>query len=188
LLCIGSFLYFLGLYLPFFYISLWATKNLNISSDFAFYLLSITNAGSAFGRIIPGLIADKVGSTNTILPCLLISATLAFAWISVDSVWKLVLFCVFYGFFSGACVSLPATILASICPQLNQVGTWMGMSFVFAGFGLLVGSPIAGAIVNSQGGNFVGAQCFGGATLMAGSVMYMAVRWLRYKDGVGWKT
>jgi MFS family permease len=186
--CIGAFLFFLGLYLPFFYISVWASQNLNVNRDFSFYLLSVTNAASVFGRIIPGLIADRLGSINTMLPCLLMCATLAFSWISVDSVWKLVLFCVAYGFFSGACVSLPGTIVVGICPQLSKVGTWMGMSFVFAGFGLLVGNPIAGAIItHSPNDSFVGAQCYGGATILVGSVMFIWVRWLRHRDGIGWK-
>ncbi|KAI9830722.1 MAG: hypothetical protein M1819_005386 [Sarea resinae] len=184
---LGLFLYFLGLYFPFFYVSAWATKTLGTDSNLAFYLFPIINAGSVFGRIIPGLTADRVGSLNIIIPCLLLTSILGFAWISVKNTGELVAFGIFYGFFSGACVSLPPTIIAGISPDLSKVGTWMGMSFSFAGLGLLVGNPIAGAILDSEGGSFVGPQCFSAATVMAGAIIMCVVRWLRYKDGKGWK-
>jgi len=184
---ISMFLFFIGLYFPFFYISAWAETNLGTTPSLAFYLFSLLNAGSFFGRIIPGLLADQFGSVNVLIPCLTITAILNFAWISIDSFSTLVVFCIFYGFFSGACVSLPPTIVAGIAPDMSKIGTWMGMTFIFAGCGLLIGNPIAGAILDGQGGSYVGAQCFSGATVMGGAVMTMILRYLKYKDGKGWK-
>ena len=51
----------------------------------------------------------------------------------------------------------------------------MGMSFSFAGFGLLLGSPIAGVILETRAG-FTGASAFGAATVMVGFIiMVLAV-------------
>jgi MFS family permease len=53
LLCIGLFLAYLGFFGPFFFISTYAT-HLGMSQRMAFYIVSILNAASLFGRILPG--------------------------------------------------------------------------------------------------------------------------------------
>ena len=47
------FFIFLAFYIPLFYITSYAEIKLHTSSDFVFYLLSITNAGSFLGRTLP---------------------------------------------------------------------------------------------------------------------------------------
>jgi MFS family permease len=54
---LGSFLGFLGLYTPFFYIQSYAIQTGLADPDLAFYLLAILNGSSTFGRIIPNYIA-----------------------------------------------------------------------------------------------------------------------------------
>ena len=184
---LGLFLSFIGLYIPFFYASIYGSRIVGLSDDVSFYLLTVLNAGSVLGRIIPGLVADKVGSLNTIIPCGLITALLAFVWLAISNAPGLWVFCVLYGFFSGAIVSLPPTIIALLCPDMTQVGTRMGMSFTCAGFGLLIGNPIAGAILNIPEGRFHGAQAFSAATLMAGGIMFVLLRATVTKTRKGWK-
>jgi len=183
---LAIFLYFIGLYFPFFYITAWAETQLGTDPDLAFYLFSILNAGSVFGRLIPGLLADKIGSLNVIIPCTLMTAVLGFAWIGIDSFAGLVVFALLYGFSSGACVSLPPTIVAGIAPEMGKIGTWMGMCFTFAGLGLLIGNPIAGAILDMQQPNFVGAQCFSAACVMLGTILLLGLRLLMFKQGKTW--
>jgi hypothetical protein len=48
------------MFTPLFYLQQFAIS-LGISPDAAFYLLSIVNGASAFGRILPGFVADRVG-------------------------------------------------------------------------------------------------------------------------------
>lgn len=50
----GSFLAFMGLYAPFFYVQSFAITTGIADPNLAFYFLSIINASSTFGRIIPG--------------------------------------------------------------------------------------------------------------------------------------
>lgn len=63
----------------------------------------------------------------------------------------------------------------------------MGISFTFAGFGLLIGNPIAGAILNVPEGKFKGAIAFSAATLVAGVVALAGVRVLLSRTRKGWK-
>ncbi|KAI4208649.1 MAG: hypothetical protein LQ349_009689, partial [Xanthoria aureola] len=116
---LALFLSFVGLYFPFFYVSIYGSRITGLADEVSFYLLPVLNAGSIFGRIVPGLVADKVGSLNTIIPCAVIAAVLAFAWLGITNAPGLWVFSVLYGFFSGAIVSLPPTIVALISPDLS---------------------------------------------------------------------
>ena len=163
----AMFLVFIGLYIPFFYIPVYAAERLRVNEDLAFYLLAVLNAASIFGRIIPNIIADKLGAMHVLIPFTFVAGILSLAWIGIHDLAGIVVFCVLYGFFSGAIVSLPPTALVALSPDLSVIGTRMGMCFSFAGFGLLIGNPIAGALLSSKSG-FSGLEAFSGATVIAG--------------------
>ena len=63
LVCLGAFVFFLGMFLPINYIILEAV-HYGMSPGLAQYLVSILNAASFFGRTLPGFIADKIGRFN----------------------------------------------------------------------------------------------------------------------------
>ena len=138
---------FLGMYVPFFYLQSYAIEHGYTDENLGFYLLAIINAGSIFGRIVPNFLADKVGPFNMLAYTSLIAALLAFIWIGIHNAAGLIVFASMYGFFSGTFVSLPPAAIVSISPSLDVVGTRMGMSFGVASLGLLIGTPIAGAIL-----------------------------------------
>ena len=173
---VGLFLTFIGIYFPFFYVPVYSQRILGLLPDPSSDMLAILNATSVFGRVLPGLIADKTGSLNALLPCAIMSTVLGFIWLSVSDMTGIILFSVFYGFFSGALVTLPLTVIASLTPDLRLIGTRIWMSFSFASLGLLIGNPIAGAILNVPEGKFGGAQIFGAATVLAGVLFFSVVR------------
>ncbi|KAF9888994.1 hypothetical protein FE257_008164 [Aspergillus nanangensis] len=171
---LGEFFGFMGLYIPFFYIASYATSQAGMSKALAFYMLPIMNAGSVFGRIIPNFLADKTGPLNMLLPCAVVSALLAYCWIDIHTTAGIIVFCLLYGFFSGTFVSLPPTTVVSLSPSLNVVGTRMGMSFSFAGVGLLVGTPVAGAILQAHG--WLGTQLFCACCVTVAALAVLAAR------------
>jgi MFS family permease len=171
---VAEFFGFMGLYIPFFYIQNYAIEEKILDSNLAFYMLSVLNAASVFGRIVPNFLADKTGPLNMLIPCSAISALLAFCWIAIKNKAGIIIFCILYGFFSGTFVSLPPTTVVTLSPNLGVVGTRMGMSFCFAGFGLLVGNPVAGAILKS--GSWVGVQAFCGGTVALAAACCVVAR------------
>ena len=175
ILSVGLFLTFAGLYCPFFYTSIYSARVIGISDSVAVYVLPAINAGSVFGRIIPGFVADKVGSLNSIIPCGFAASMLTFAWLRIATDPGIWTFSVLYGCFSGVIVSLPATVVARLSPDLKLVGTRMGMAFTCAGFGFLIGNPIAGALLDVPKGQFQGAQIFTAVALLAGSTAFVIV-------------
>ncbi|KAL4886115.1 major facilitator superfamily domain-containing protein [Aspergillus karnatakaensis] len=154
LFSLALFFSFIGLYFPFFYLPTYLTASLNTPSNIAFYSIAIINAGSVFGRIAPGLLADKVGSLNTIIPMAISSTALTFAWLGIHNVARTIVLSMLFGFVSGAIVLLPNTILASLTKDMSVLGTRMGMSFSFAGRGLLIGNPIAGSLLDLENAVF----------------------------------
>jgi MFS family permease len=177
--CLGLFLTFVGLYIPIFDIVSYAQLNVGVGIDMSFYLLSILNAGSAFGRAIPGLLADKYGSLEILIGCTLSSALLAYAWLAVHNLAGLIVIAIFYGFTSGAVVSIQASVVSSLIPEVRLIGTWMGMAFFLAGVGILIGSPISGAISSGPTAGFSGAFIFSASFSLAGGIMFVVIWILR---------
>lgn len=185
--CLALFFSFVGLYFPFFYLPTYFTSFLHTDGNIAFYIIAILNASSVFGRIAPGILADHFGSLNTIIPISFIAAVLAFAWIGIRNEAGTIVFAILYGFASGAIVSLPATILARLTSNMSILGTRMGMSFTFAGLGLLIGNPIAGALLDIEGAIFWKGQLFSAVMVVVGTGSFCLLRILKWNQGEGWK-
>jgi MFS family permease len=179
--CGGLFLSFIGLYMPFFYVIVYAQNKLKLDGNLSFYLLSLMNAASVFGRVVPGLLADKFGPLNVMIIFTFLASILGYTWIAVHNSGGLIVFCIFYGVFSGAAVSLPPTVVASLEPELRLMGTWMGMSFCFAGLGFLIGSPIAGSLIHVETNDFSGGIIFAASTVVAGGIAFLGIRVLQFK-------
>lgn len=54
-------------YNPYYYVETFALAR-GFDSNVTLYILAIQNAGSFFGRVIPGILADKVGLCVAICP------------------------------------------------------------------------------------------------------------------------
>lgn len=184
----GFFCSFIGLYFPYFYMPTFFSSFLHSNPNIAFYSLAIMNASSVFGRITPGLLADLIGPLNTIIPIGFIASVLAFAWIGIRNEPGTIVFAVVYGYASGATVSLPNSVLGQLTTDMSMIGTRMGMSFTVAAVGILIGNPIAGALLDLERAIFWKAQLFCAITIAAGTGLFVAARWVKWKQEGGWKT
>lgn len=175
LFTIGCFFGFTGLYVPIFYIESFAS-HVGFSQNLTGYMVSILSAGSVFGRLLPNFIADKIGPINTLIPCTVCAGILCFVWIAIDNHGGTIVFAVLYGFFSGTYVSIPPACISMMTKDMSIIGTRLGMCFCFAGLGVLMGTPVAGALITRQGGDFLGAQIFAGVAIALAVVFITAAR------------
>ena len=85
-LCTGVFFFFLGYWIPLFYVVPFASLSLGTSTTYASYLLSILNAGSFFGRIVPAYLGQLFGSAIVLLFGAAALAALVFVWLTIGTV------------------------------------------------------------------------------------------------------
>lgn len=124
--------------------------------------------------------ADKIGAINANILASAACVVLLFAWTAIKSAAGIYVFCILYGFFSAGLIALPATVAAtSLCPDLKQFAVRITMLLVVSGVGLLIGNPIAGAILPKS---WVGLQGFSGALVLGGLFFTIASRVAK----VGW--
>ncbi|KAG9779526.1 MFS-type transporter dbaD [Exophiala dermatitidis] len=181
LFCIAMFFGFIGFYGPIYYIQTYAIQEHITTEHLAFYLLPILNAASVPGRIIPNFIADRTGPLNALIPCALMTAVLAFVWIAVKNLGGTIVFALLYGMFSGGFVSMPPVAIVSLTKDMHKLGTRMGQCFFISAFGLLVGTPVSGAILNNSG-KWIGVQLFSAITICITGCLFV---WARI-DAVGY--
>jgi len=134
------------------------------------------------GRVVPNFIADRyTGPMNLLVPVVLVTSGLSFAWIGVSSRGGLYAWAVLYGMFGAAIQSLFPATLSSLTSDPRMQGTRMGMIFSIVSFAVLTGPPIAGQLIQRDGGKFVYAQCFAGADMLVGCALLSVARWKKSK-------
>ena len=153
---------FLGLFTPLFYLPTYAYQQ-GMSASMSFYLAAIFNGASFPGRVIPGILADKLGRFNMFITATVSSGILTFCWQSVHSNTALIIFTIIFGFCSGAITTGMAVSFTSIPTDPRNIGTYMGMGMGISAIAALAGPPINGALINNFGfsamANFSGAMC-----------------------------
>lgn len=183
LFAFGLFAVWTGVYQPTFYITVYARNNLQFSEDLSFYLLAFVGAGSLLGRILTNMLADYFGAFQLYLPVTFILGSLVFFWMGIKNTAGTIVFCILYGFFAGSSLSLTPVVVAAISPDLSIVGTRIGMAFSFASFGLLIGSPIGGALVRTPAG-YTALRVFSGGSILAGFILFFSA-WIYGKKRHG---
>ncbi|KAL4869525.1 hypothetical protein BDV12DRAFT_208375 [Aspergillus spectabilis] len=175
LLNLGLIFGFMGFYIIFYYIQLYAREETSVSAVLESYLLVILNASSLIGRLLLGYYADRIGAINVQTVVALAGAILTFCLIVIESAAALVVYCVIYGIAAGAFMGLPAAAVVNLSADRSKIGSRLGMTLAVVGFGVLVSNPIAGAILDGRGG-WVGLIAWCGALLVASFFSMVASR------------
>lgn len=180
---IGAFLTLWGVYFAYYYVRTYARENLGVSSETSFDMLIVLGGMGIPGRVIPAILADRyTGSLNCLIPTVLCSAILLYCWIAIDNVPAMWAFVAIFGYFGAGVQSLLPASLSSLTEDLSKMGVRTGMVFTIVGFASLSGPPIAGQLIDLRNGNYLGAQLFGGTTMVLGALFMVAARVARH----GW--
>ncbi|EIT74471.1 monocarboxylate transporter [Aspergillus oryzae 3.042] len=166
LLIVSLFFMFIGMFFPLFYIPSYAVSR-SMSATLSGYLLAILNAASTFGRVIPGILADKFGRLNAFMVGGITTAIVIFCFNLATTNAGLIVYSAVIGFTSGTIIS-GASAAFTLCPKdPRDMGTYMGMGIALSSFATLIGPPVNGALVKHYGGYseasiFSGVMCFTG--------------------------
>ncbi|KAJ2159246.1 hypothetical protein GGF46_003176 [Coemansia sp. RSA 552] len=145
LVSIESFAVYTGYWALSFYIGTTALQVGGTAKDGS-NLLLVLNAGSAIGRVLAGLIADKFGNINTLLISLLLTVVIEMPlWMTAKSLAPLYVLCALYGLISPTFISLNPVIISAYF-DTDTLASVMGMTNLFSGIGALAGNLSQGEI------------------------------------------
>lgn len=179
---LAVFLVEFAVFIPITYISDYALE-FGMQPDRAYMLIVILNAAAIPGRALPGYFADRMGRFNVMIITAFICAILTFAvWLTVHNEAAIYAYVVLFGFWSGAAISLTPVCIGQVCCT-KDYGKRSGTVFTISSFGTLVGIPIAGSILGTEGKHFSGLILFSGSLYTAASFAFI---WARVLSG-GWK-
>lgn len=175
LVYIGFLVLTFGVFVPINYIVVESLHH-GLPFELAQYLVATMNAGSFFGRISAGVVADVVGAYNTFVAVSGFAGILVLTlYIAATKAAAIFAFSVMFGFASGAYIAMITPLIVKISP-LPEVGYRTGLVFFVSSFSGLVTNPIAGSILERWNGSFTGMKIFSGVMLLVGASIVMVSR------------
>ncbi|TQS33522.1 hypothetical protein Golomagni_06130 [Golovinomyces magnicellulatus] len=169
LLCAAMFCGMVGMLIPAFLIPTYAISK-GVDETLASYLAAVLNAASFFGRVIPGVIGDKIGRLNIFALAAASTCIVTFCWPYADSQGAIIVLTLAFGFCSGAIVSGGSVAVTVCTDEPKKLGTYMGMGMAMASFSALLGPPVSGAMISRYHG-FHEVSYFGGAMTLLATVL-----------------
>ncbi|KAK7042500.1 MFS general substrate transporter [Favolaschia claudopus] len=163
---LGAFLVLWGLFFPYFYLQLYAVLH-GIDKNVAFYTITVLNAATVVGRLVPNLLADMYGPLNVAIPMTTVSGCLVFAMLNLNNVTSLFVFSAFYG-----CQSVGFIRPVSIQSSSSRIGIAM---FILS-IPLLTGAPLQGALLHPPEYTWWRGVLFSGVVQLTGVVLMILSR------------
>ncbi|KFY40156.1 hypothetical protein V494_03629 [Pseudogymnoascus sp. VKM F-4513 (FW-928)] len=169
LLMVSMFFVFMGMLTPLFYLPTYAVAR-GMDPTLAGYLLAIVNASSTFGRIIPGMLADKYGRLNVFALGGISTGIAIFCMNSARTNSDLIGYAIVFGFTSGTIISGLSACISLCAKDPRETGMYMGMGMSLSSLGGLIGPPVNGVFVHHYGGFFEACMFSGAVCLLGGLV------------------
>ena len=147
--------------------------------DAAFMVVAIMAVGNAGGRIIAGILSDRIGRSTTLIIMLLFQSLLMFACIPVmgsagAGAFVLVMLATFIGFNYGTNLSLFPSFTKDLW-GLKSFGINYGIVFTAWGVGGFVMSRLS-QMLRAASGSFTSSFILAGILLVIGAVVALTLR------------
>lgn len=160
-------------------IASFATDMLGLNYQMASIMVIIVNGVGVPFRVLVPMASDRVGPLNVLVPVVFAWSLVAFFWPAVGSVGGYYAWTLCYGALSAAFQCLTPTTVASITPQLDKVGTRMGMAFGIISFASMTGPPVGGALLAADHGQYTAAQVWAAVAMLVGSFSCLGARYAK---------
>ncbi|KAI1077750.1 major facilitator superfamily domain-containing protein [Whalleya microplaca] len=182
---LAIFLIEFAFFIPYTYISSYAIY-VGLDTQRAYLLNALLNAGAVPGRALPGYVADRLRTFNTMcVTALTCTAMILAIWLTASSTEaSVVAFAPLFGFWSGAAISLTPVCVGQVC-KTEDYGKRSGTAFFIASFAALAGIPIAGAILQADDSSYSRLIIFAGSLYGAAVVAFIIARGVSAGWGLG---
>ncbi|KAL2126378.1 hypothetical protein VTI74DRAFT_1088 [Chaetomium olivicolor] len=174
MLVASAFCCFIGMFTPLFFIPTYAVSR-GVEPTLASYLLAIVNAASTFGRIIPGILADRFGKLNVFGIGGILTGIIVLCLNVPVSTAGLVVYSIGFGFSSGTIISGASAALSICTDDFQKLGTYMGTGIALASMASLIGPPVNGVLLDRYGG-FLQVSILSGVICLFGGFMALATK------------
>lgn len=104
----------IGIQIPIFYVTTYATDVVGVSQGDAFYMSAILGAGSLPGRLVTAVASDKFGPLWVYAGTMTFAGVLALVWMRVTTYGGLIVLALLYGAAYGGISSLPPSAVAAL--------------------------------------------------------------------------
>lgn len=122
--------------------------DLGLTATFAATILAIIGGSSIIGRLVMGIVSDRIGSRRTLLVCFIIFIV-SFSWLQlVKGTWALSLFALVYGFSHGGFYAILSPAVAELF-GIRSHGFILGIVIFIGSLGGAIGPIITGRIFDA---------------------------------------
>ncbi|KAG5893829.1 hypothetical protein JTB14_018332 [Gonioctena quinquepunctata] len=178
LIGVSNFFGMAGLYVPFVYI-VDCAKDAGIDASSASFLLSIIGITNTVGRIACGYFADfpQVNAMLINNICLIMSTISVTLTPLCSSYEMFIVISILFGIAVSGYISLTSIILVDLL-GLDKLTNAFGLLILFRGAAAIVGSPLAGALLDATGSYKIPFYVAGGLFAISAITSFMAP-WLK---------
>jgi MFS family permease len=177
------FFMFMGMFTPLFFLPTYAVSR-GVNATLASYFLAILNGASTFGRIIPGILADKYGRLNMLTVGALATGIVILCLNKAETTAALVVYSVVFGFTSGTIISGGSAAFAILPDNPQDIGSYMGPGMAVSSLAALIGPPVNGKLV-AKYDSFLQVSIFSGIMCLVGAVLALASKLTHPKGLLG---
>ncbi|KAH8806104.1 MFS transporter [Xylogone sp. PMI_703] len=184
---LGCFLVLWGLFTPWNYLPSMALRH-GFSNEMSIYAISIQNAGSIIGRVVPAYAADRLGRLNLlIISGALCGVSILAFWLPLEIIessthLQILAFGALYGFASGAFISIMMPCVAEFATNMEVLGETFGLFQIFMGIASLTGLPIETALDGGGNSPFTGLIAFAGTSVFIGNLVIFGTKFIPLKE------
>ncbi|KAF9938453.1 hypothetical protein BGZ75_001372 [Mortierella antarctica] len=175
-LLLTAFTVTFGYMVPVFLIPTYCIEELHQTATTGANLISLFSGINAVSRIVLGVAADKLGRTNTLFTCCFMAGLSCVAlWSASVNMTIMTSFMVVYGLFGGGFISIFPVVVAQVV-GVERLSSALGIVYFGNVVGNLLGAPIATAIMQAQGGRYLGAIMFAGFSPIIAAFFVLFIR------------
>ncbi|MBI5967699.1 MAG: MFS transporter [Deltaproteobacteria bacterium] len=169
----GYLLWCMGFYMVPVHLAAYCT-DIGLSPMAAALAVSLIGGGSIFGKVLMGLLSDRIGPQKVLVINLLLQSVCIFGLIGSRSITSLYFFSSIFGFgYGGTGPQLP--VVAAKFFGLSSIGAIFGILILSGQIGGAIGPLLAGRIFDlSQ--SYLGAFILGGASIMVSFFLILLLR------------
>ncbi len=136
--------------------------------------LGIASAVNSIGRLLMGVISDKIGTKQTMSICIIIGAISLFWLVFVNKPWMMFIFAVLFGFAYGGIMPQIPRLISELF-GVRSMGSILGVFTASVSLGPAIG-PYVGGLIFDNTGSYTYAFISGGCALIAGFFLVMRIK------------